>query len=66
MVKIVALEPDKSVVKECICQNCGETLAYVPNDLKEDYSSDYTGSKDYFNYIECPNCNKRIILRRRY
>ena len=63
MVNIVNREPHMSVVKEVICRNCGVTLQYVPNDVKEDYTSDYTGSKDYYNYIQCPNCNKHVTVR---
>lgn len=63
MVEIINKEPHKSVVKEAICRNCGVTLAYVPADIKRDYESDYTGDKDYFNCISCPNCNKIIKVK---
>ena len=63
MVKIVNKEPHSSVVKEKVCGNCGVTLEYVPLDVKEDYSTDYTGGKDYYNYIICPNCNKRVKVK---
>lgn len=63
MVTVVNRDPHMSVVKETICRNCGVTLQYVPNDVKEDYTSDYTGSKDYYNYIQCPNCNKHVTVR---
>ena len=63
MVEIIKREPAESVVMESICLNCGVTLAYVPNDVKEDYSTDYTGDRDYFNFIICPNCKKRVKVR---
>jgi ribosomal protein S27E len=63
MVTVVSREPHRSVVREVICRHCGSTLQYVPNDVKEDYTSDYTGGKDYYNYIQCPNCNKHVTVR---
>ncbi len=63
MVQIIRIEPDKSVTKERVCRSCGVTLSYVPNDIKEDYDCDYTGDKDYYKYIICPNCNKRVIVQ---
>lgn len=60
MVQIVQKEPHKSVVKEAICRKCGVTLSYVPLEVKEDYTSDYLGDKDYYNYIECANCKKEV------
>lgn len=32
-IKIISKEPDKSVVKRCVCKNCGATLEYTPNDV---------------------------------
>lgn len=29
-IKIISKEPDKSVVKRCVCKNCGATLEYTP------------------------------------
>ena len=63
MVEIINKEPHKSVVKEAICRNCGVTLSYVPADVHEDYSSDYTGDRDYYKYIGCPNCRKKVIVK---
>ena len=60
MVIVLNKEPHFSVVKECVCSKCGATLSYVPLDIAEDYTSDYLGDKDYFNYIECPNCENKV------
>lgn len=62
MVTVVKTEPHPAVVKEVGCRNCGATLNYVPNDVKQDYSTDYTGSKDYYNYITCPPCGKKVTV----
>jgi len=63
MVEIVSKEPHRSVVKEVVCQGCGYTLNYVPIDVKEDYTSDYLGDKDYYKYILCPNCTTRVAVK---
>jgi len=60
MVMIVKREPDSSVNKEEICSKCGVTLSYVPNDVIEDYTTDYTGGRDDYNYIKCPNCGSKL------
>lgn len=63
MVTVVSTVPHSSVVKEVVCRNCGATLQYVPNDIKEDYSTDYTGGKDYYKYIKCPPCGHKQTVK---
>lgn len=60
MVRIVDEQPDPSIVKRVVCGNCGRKLEYVPNDVQRDYTSDYTGCKDYYNFIRCPGCNHEV------
>ncbi len=62
MVKIIKKEPDKSVVKQIICRNCGATLEYVPNDVHESNGRDISGGPDNQTWIDCPNCNKKVII----
>lgn len=62
MIKIIDTKPHKSVVKEVVCKNCGSTLEYTPSDVKRDYSTDYTGDRDYYNYINCPSCSHKIVV----
>jgi hypothetical protein len=66
MVKLVDRGPHPSVIKEVVCKNCGATLSYTPNDIKERVTSDYTGSKDIDYYIKCPveECKKDIYVKR--
>lgn len=59
MIKVIKSEPHPTVVKQVLCRNCGATLEYAPVDVKQDYSIDYTGGRDYYNYIECPCCNHK-------
>jgi DNA-directed RNA polymerase subunit RPC12/RpoP len=65
MVTIVDPKPSEDVLKKVVCRNCGVKLQYVPNDVKERKSYDYTGSFDYQYYIDCPNCNTKVIVNSR-
>jgi RNase P subunit RPR2 len=60
MVSIVSTNPHHSVVKEAICKNCGCTLSYVPADVTEQYTTDYTGGRDYYKAITCPACKQMV------
>jgi len=62
MVKIISKKPAKAVVKRVLCEHCGATLEYVPNDVKERHGTDYGGGPDGCKWIDCPNCNKSVIL----
>jgi hypothetical protein len=59
-IKIIDDKPHKSVVKKRICDNCGVTLEYTPNDVKTTTYQDYGGGSDSYDYITCPNCKRRI------
>jgi len=60
MVQIVDPTPDPSVVKYAVCKNCGVKLSYVPADVEQDYTADYTGGREYYEYIVCPNCSQHV------
>lgn len=65
MVKVIRTEPDKSVVKEAICPNCGATLEYTPRDIETYTIKDYSGSfttYEFIKFITCPNCSKELFL----
>ena len=57
-IKIINSTPHKSVVKRKVCDNCGVTLKYVPNDIKTETFQTYEPNV----FIICTNCNKRIYL----
>lgn len=63
MVTVIKKEPDKSVLKEIICRHCGATLSYVPNEVQEYHGTDYSGGSDGQEWVDCPNCNKKAIIR---
>lgn len=63
MVTVVSTVPHPSVIKEIVCNNCGSTLDYVPNDIKLKWVSDYTGDRErvkYIKYIDCPVCDHNL------
>ncbi len=63
MAFVIDPKPQKEAVKEAICRSgCGAKLGYVANDIKADYDSDYTGSKDYYNYVDCPQCHSQVRI----
>lgn len=64
MVRVVKTEPHPSVVKEVVCRNCGATLEYVPADIKEEVSTDYTGGRDTSYHIKCPPCGHKVGVKR--
>jgi ribosomal protein S27E len=64
MVTVVSTVPHPSVEKEVVCRSCGATLKYVPNDIGEYKSYDYTGDYDIFYYIKCPPCGNKVHVKR--
>jgi predicted RNA-binding Zn-ribbon protein involved in translation (DUF1610 family) len=63
MVRVVDPGPAPEVVKQAICRSCGARLEYVPNDVKTYNGKDYSGGSDGQDWIDCPQCSKRVILR---
>lgn len=61
-IKIINKTPHKSVVKKCVCQNCGATLEYTPQDIQIKTYKDYGGGSDNYEEFNCPNCNKLIQI----
>lgn len=63
MVTVISRGPHPSVVKETVCKKCGSVLQYTPVDVKEDYSTDYLGDRDYYHYITCPTCANKVHVK---
>lgn len=61
-IKIINKKPHKSVIKQCVCKNCGVTLEYAPNDVKIKTYGDYGGGSDNYEEFNCPNCRKLIQI----
>jgi predicted RNA-binding Zn-ribbon protein involved in translation (DUF1610 family) len=63
--RIVKEEPDPKVVKQAVCQNCGATIEYVPNDVRTLWSgTDYGGGPDGAMGFNCPKCGKEVYTKR--
>jgi len=61
-IKIINQEPSREVVKQIVCKNCGVTLEYTPNDIREEKRTDYTGDSDIYKLIDCANCNAVLTV----
>ena len=61
-VTIIDERPSPTVVKQTTCGNCGVTLEYTPNDVREDWRTDYTGGKDCYRIVDCPKCQNSITV----
>lgn len=60
--KVISTKPHKSALKRKVCEHCGATLEYVPNDVKERNGRDYSGGPDGEKWVDCGNCGKKVIL----
>ena len=60
---VIDPKPQKDAVKEVVHKSgCGALIGYVQNDVLVEYTTDYTGGKDQYKYINCPNCGGKIYL----
>ena len=62
-VRVIDPTPDPEIAKKISCRNCGARLEYTPNDVKRIDGTDYSGGSDGCEYVDCPNCNKRAVIR---
>jgi len=62
-IKVIDEQPDPSVVKRVVCRSCGATLEYTPNDVQSRHGTDYSGGPDGEEWVDCPKCNKKAIIR---
>lgn len=63
MIQVVSTHPDPSVVKEIVCRHCGARLKYTPSDVKERHGRDYSGGSDGMEWIDCPPCGQKVVIR---
>lgn len=63
MVKVIKRKPAKEVAKRVVCRGCGSTLEYVPNEVKERHGTDCTGGPAGEEWVDCPECGKKAIIR---
>lgn len=63
MVKVLDEPPDHAIVKRVSCGGCAARLEYVPNDVKTRNGRDYSGGADGEDYVICPKCGGKGIIR---
>ena len=61
MVQVVG-KSDK-FVKEVVCRNCSSELRYTNSDVHTVHSKDYGGGADGQEYIRCPACVHKVVLK---
>ena len=54
---------DSSVMKRAVCRQCASIVEYAPIEVKSVNGKDYSGGPDGYDFIDCPCCNSKIILR---
>jgi len=54
---------DDSGKKRCTCQACTAIVEYKPNEVQRRDGYDYSGGPDGEEYIRCPDCKQKIVLR---
>ena len=61
MPEIIGQDDDKA--KRATCRNCGAILKYWPREVKKREGRDYSGGPDGVEWIDCPQCGEKVILR---
>jgi hypothetical protein len=59
---IEVIGKDTSIAKTTVCRNCASVLRYLPMDVRKEYKTDYTGGRDYYDFIQCP-CGKLVTVK---
>ena len=63
MVRVISAGPAPEVVKQVLCRNCGAVLEYTPHEVREYHGKDMSGGPDGQEWIDCPQCGKKVVLR---
>lgn len=61
MVKVVGY--NDAAVKRMTCKGCAAILEYTPSEVKRIDGHDYSGGSDGIEYVDCPNCGNRAVIR---
>jgi DNA-directed RNA polymerase subunit RPC12/RpoP len=61
MAKVIGF--DDNLKKRVSCKNCSAIILYVKNDVKSYSGTDYGGGPDGHEWVDCPNCGKKAIIR---
>ena len=61
MPKVIGKDPKH--VKTISCKNCAAIIEFTMSETKRTGFSDWTGDTDYYQTIDCPNCNENMIVK---
>lgn len=61
MVEIVGVDPAQK--HRITCTGCASILEYTKSEVKEYHGTDYSGGSDGQEWIDCPKCGKKVIIR---
>jgi RNase P subunit RPR2 len=61
MVRIIGKAPE--AYKTITCRNCASVLEYTQSEVQEYHGKDYSGGSDGQEWILCPDCGKKVIIR---
>lgn len=59
MAKVIKI--DESQAKRRTHKECGAVIEYFENEVERKLEPEpYGGGSDWYNYLTCPNCGKRM------
>jgi len=61
MAKVVG--KDNAAVKRVTCRECASIIEYTQHEVKSVHGTDYGGGPDGMEWVDCPNCGKRAVIR---
>lgn len=56
------IKKGKRKEKKVVCHECGTTVGYFKEEVKEYSGTDYGGGPDGRTWIVCPHCKEDITL----
>jgi hypothetical protein len=54
---------DDSAVKRITCRGCASVLEYKRSEVKRRDGTDYSGGADGAEWVDCPNCGDKAVIR---
>ena len=54
---------DEDAAKKVTCRHCGAILKYYPREVKTESGTDYGGGPDGMEWVDCPECADRAVIR---
>ncbi len=61
MAKVVG--KDEKALKRITCKHCAAILEYEQREVKESHGTDYGGGPDGMEWVDCPNCGDKAVIR---